>query len=78
MNKEHLTKIEQKLGELNSTLRKECINTKLITIEQWNAEIAPKLSELSMAIQGVTITARTYKLPESYFGGKPLPPNPKK
>ena len=64
MNKE---KIEKALAELNGTLHDQCIDTKLVTIEQWNEEIAPKLSALAMAINDVTITARTYKLPLNYF-----------
>lgn len=67
MEQEHIKKIEESLAELNSALREQCINTKLITIQQWNEEIAPKLSALAMAIQQTTITARTYKLPENYF-----------
>jgi hypothetical protein len=60
-------KIEEALGALNSTLREQCVDTKLITIQQWNDCIAPKLSELAMAIEGTKITARTYKLPQNYF-----------
>lgn len=67
MNKEA---IEKALAELNSTLREQTIDTQLVTIEQWNEEIAPKLSALSMAIEGTSITARTYKLPENYFDGE--------
>jgi len=59
--------IEKCLAALNNTLREQCVDTRLITVEQWNAEIAPKLSQLCMAIQGVGITARTYKLPVNYF-----------
>lgn len=59
--------INAALGRLNSTLLEQLIDTKLITIAQWNEEIAPKLSELCMAIEGTTITARTYRLPENYF-----------
>ncbi len=66
MKEEYKQKIEKALVELNSTLRNQCIDTKLITIEQWNEEIAPKLSELSMAIEEKTITARTYRLPANY------------
>lgn len=58
--------IEKALSELNSTLREQCIDTKLITIEQWNEEIAPKLSNIAKVIEGSTITARTYKLSENY------------
>ena len=64
MNKE---RIEKSLAELNNTLREQLIDTKLVTIQQWNEEIAPKLSELAMSIENVNITARTYKLPENYF-----------
>lgn len=70
MNKEYKEKIEKAFGELNSTLREQCINTQLITIEQWNEEIAPKLSRLSNVIGGFmpdSPTARTYELPKNYF-----------
>ena len=60
-------RIEKSLAELNNTLREQLIDTKLVTIQQWNEEIAPKLSELAMSIENVNITARTYKLPENYF-----------
>lgn len=58
--------IFDKLRVLNATLREQCIDTQLITIEQWNEEIAPKLSELNMAIEEVKVTAKTYRLPENY------------
>lgn len=67
MEKEHIAKIEEALANLNNTLREQCINTKLITIEQWNNEIAPKLSQVVMAIEKSSITARTFRLPENYF-----------
>ena len=59
MNKE---RIEEAMRQLTSTLREQCIDTQLITKEQWNEEIAPKLSELGMAVDDVHITARTYRL----------------
>lgn len=70
MKELHLAKIENALAELNGTLRKECIDTQLITIEQWNEKIAPKLSRLSNVIKGYmpdSPTARTYEITESYF-----------
>lgn len=62
MEKEQYILIEMKLRDLVGTLHKECVDSGLITVEQWNEEIASKLSNLSMAIEGVTITARNYKL----------------
>lgn len=55
------------LAKLNSTLRELLVDTKIISIEQWNSIIASKLSKLSMTIDETAITARTYRLPENYF-----------
>ncbi len=59
--------IEKSLGELNSKLREELIDTKLVSISDWNNKFAPALSDVAKAIEGSTITARTYKLPLNYF-----------
>lgn len=59
LNKE---RIEEAMRQLTSTLREECIETGLITKEQWNEEIAPRLSEVGMAIDDVKITPRTYRI----------------
>lgn len=65
MNEEHHRKVEVALGELTSVLHAQCIESGLITLEQWNKEIAPYLSGLHKAIDQVNITARTYRLHES-------------
>lgn len=65
MEKNHEEKIEIALADLNSTLHKECIDTGLITLQQWNEGIAPKLSKLSNVIRGLyedSPTPRNYKL----------------
>lgn len=59
-------RVENEVTALNRTLREQLIDTRLVTLEQWNAEIAPKLMNLTMAIDDVKITARTYRL-ENYF-----------
>lgn len=64
MKEQHKKEINDALRELNSTLYEECIATGLITIEQWNEAIAPKLSLLHMAIEEIRVTARTYRLNE--------------
>jgi hypothetical protein len=64
INKEEL---DESLGELNEGLREKLIDTKLISISYWNTCIAPLLSKLSMSIDEVRITPRTYKLPKNYF-----------
>ncbi len=64
MNKQQLELIEECLRELTSTLHKECIDTGLITYEQWNEEIAPKLKQLANVINGYnkdSPSARSYK-----------------
>lgn len=63
MNKE---RVESALADLNNALRQQLVDTKIITPDDWNEKIAPKLSAVSMAIDGVTITARTYRL-TNYF-----------
>ncbi len=60
-------RIEEALGELDESLRVNLLDTKKITVSDWNKHVAPRLSELGMAIQDVKITARTYRLPENYF-----------
>lgn len=68
MNNQHQDRASERLKELNIVLRHQLIDTKLVTIQQWNEEIAPKLSQLSMAIDDVVVSAKTYKLPTNYFG----------
>jgi hypothetical protein len=70
MKKIHLEKIEASLRELSSTLHEQLIDTKLVTIAQWNETIAPKISRLINVINGLmpdSPTARTARLPEDYF-----------
>ncbi len=55
------------LGRLNSLLRERLVDTKKMSIADWNKVIAPMLSKLGMIIDGVSVTARTFKLPENYF-----------
>lgn len=57
----------ERLSELNSSLRNNLIETKIITIDCWNEEIAPRLSNLALAIDDVPVTARTFRLPNNYF-----------
>lgn len=64
------TPIEKELAMLNSTLREQLIDTKLVTIRQWNDEMAPRLSRVANVACGLmpdSPTARTYKLPDNYF-----------
>ena len=60
--------IEEQLATLNNVLREELIDTRRLDIGQWNEKGAPKLSALANAVQGVSISARTYRLPDNYFG----------
>lgn len=60
-------KQNEALSNLNEILRELLVDTHKVSINQWNNRIAPKLSELSMAIDGLKITARTFILPKSYF-----------
>lgn len=56
---------ERTLGpmrELNRVLQEQLIETGLVTTEQWNEEIAPRMSELAMAVEGSKVTARTYRI----------------
>ena len=62
--RECLIAAEDAMRELTGALHLQLLNTGLVTTAQWNAEIAPKLSAVTMAILGVTITARTYRVPE--------------
>jgi hypothetical protein len=65
MSEEHKEKIEDELRTLTGTLHEQCLDTGLITIEQWNKRIAPKLMRLSNVIQGLlptSPTARTYEI----------------
>ena len=66
MKEEHKQKIEAALRELVSTLHEQLTeDTGLVTVEQWNEEIAPKLSRLSNVINGLmpdSPTARTYEI----------------
>jgi hypothetical protein len=59
-------KIETELRNLNCTLREQTIDTKLVTISQWNECIAPALSQIAQVLEGSKITARTYELPDNY------------
>lgn len=64
MNKE---KIKIAMGELVGVLHQECCYSGLISKEQWNESIAPKLKNLGLIIDGYdenTPTARTYKFPQ--------------
>lgn len=65
--KEYKRKIEKALIDLNITLREQLIDTKLVTIQQWNEEIAPKMMNMLLFIEEEQVTARTFGLPESYF-----------
>ena len=70
INKE---KLNEKLGELNSALREELVNTEEVTISEWNDNIAPLLSKIAQVIDGSSITARTFKLPKNYFDEEESP-----
>lgn len=61
---EYISAIEAAMRELTSALREQLIDTKLVTAEQFNTELAPKLSELAMAVERneTGITARKYKI----------------
>lgn len=59
--------VEEAMRTLTGVLHAQCVDTQLITIEQWNEEIAPALSRVAMALHETGITARTYKLPDTYF-----------
>lgn len=55
-------KIKEAMLQLTQTLHEQCIDTGLITKEQWNKEIAPKMCSLGMAIDGVNVTSRSYEI----------------
>lgn len=54
--------VEDRMRELTATLHEQLIDTSLVTVAQWNKHIAPRLSALSMAVEGVSVTARTYRI----------------
>ena len=43
--------MEETFKQLSSTLYRECIDTQLITAEQWNEAIAPKMRDMEVAIR---------------------------
>lgn len=55
------------LGKLNNQLRESLVDTKEISISDWNREVAPCLEKLGMIIDKVNVTARTFRLPNNYF-----------
>ncbi len=50
------------LIELNKTLHEQLIDTGLVTLEQWNEEIAPKMRSMHLSIDDVKVSARTFRL----------------
>lgn len=67
---EKKAEINKKLGELNSVLRENFVDTKQVSIYYWNNVIAPNLSRLAQVIDKTHVTARTFRLPENYFEGE--------
>lgn len=65
MGKEQKERIEEAMRQLTGTLHEQLRDTGFVTDEQWDAEIAPKLSALGMAIDDVNVTARTYRVGQS-------------
>ena len=59
--------LNTRLARLNNDLREKILDTHSITIEEWNKRVAPSLSEISMIIDEVRLTARTFRLPDNYF-----------
>jgi len=62
MTAEHKDNINEAMRQLTSILHTELIDTGLVTTEQWNATIAPRLFILGMTIDNVNVSARTYRL----------------
>ena len=44
-----LQSVDSTMGALTATLHKELLDTGLVTVAQWNSEIAPKLSAVIVA-----------------------------
>lgn len=66
---------EDALAKLNSTLQHELLDSGLVTYDQWNEAIAPKLSAVAMALEGANITARTYVRTPDDTGSPRFVPN---
>ena len=65
MNREY---IEAALAALNNTLRETLVESERMSIQEWNEKIAPRLSGIVQAMEGTTITARTFILHPSALG----------
>lgn len=63
----NVERLEAAMRDLTDTLRKKLVKSRIISIEQWNEDFAPKLSEVAMSIEDTNVTARTYKLREDYL-----------
>lgn len=64
MKPEQKENIDEAMRQLTSTLRAELTETGLVTTQQWNEGIAPKLAKLALAVDDVSISARTYRIPD--------------
>ena len=58
---EHACKLERELASLVDTLHRELLNSGLVTAEQWNDAIAPRLMNLGLAVRAQPSHARLTK-----------------
>lgn len=59
--------MEEALRQLMSCLGSELLGTGLVSIEQWNEKIAPRLKAFADLAEGSTIHARTFRQHESVW-----------
>jgi hypothetical protein len=55
------------LAKLNHQLHAQLLATGLVSVEKWNAEIAPYLKALASLAEGSPIHARSYRVHESIY-----------
>ncbi len=60
-------KLDEALRLLNATLHEQLLATGLVTVEQWNAEIAPHMMAVASISVGSPVHARSYRVHESIY-----------
>ncbi len=60
-------KLDEALRLLNATLHEQLLATGLVTVEQWNAEIAPRMMAVASISVGSPVHARSYRVHESIY-----------
>jgi membrane protease subunit (stomatin/prohibitin family) len=55
------------MRELTGVLLDEIVAKQRMSIDEWNEKIAPKMTNLGMKIDGVTVTSKTYKQHKSLY-----------